>query len=182
MRRSIAVSGLTENEEHFCIEFAKSSNATAAYKSAWINSKAKPENINVMASRLLAQVKIKSRIAELRQATVKQTNMDLERWAQEVTRLSTSDARKFMHEDGRMKMPNELDDDTAAAVASFKFDVDGTVEYKFHPKNPALDMMAKHQGAYEKDNEQRGGPLNGLSRDVLKAMVERLRILNNGGH
>lgn len=181
MTRSLTVSGLTENQERFCVELAKSGNGSDAYRIAFPNSKAKPNVINVSASKLMADPKIKVRVAELRALTVKQTDMDLERWAQEVTRLATSDSRKIMHEDGRIKMPHELDDDTAAAVASFEFDVDGSIKYKFWPKTQALDMMARHKGAYKEDNEQKGGPLNGLSRDVLKAMVERLRILNNGG-
>ncbi len=178
---SVVITGLTEAQERFCLEYAKSGNASAAYRIAYPKCKAKPENVNVLASRLVAQVKVKSRITELRAAVVKQTDMNLERWAQEVTRLATSDARNIMHEDGRIKMPHELDDDTAAAVASFEFDVDGSIKYKFWPKTQALDMMARHKGAYKEDNEQKGGPLDGLSRDVLKAMVERLKALNNGG-
>ena len=178
---SVVITGLTEAQERFCLEYAKSGNASAAYRIAYPKCQAKPENVNVLASRLVAQVKVKSRITELRAAVVKQTDMNLERWAQEVTRLATSDARNIMHEDGRIKMPHELDDDTAAAVASFEFDVDGSIKYKFWPKTQALDMMARHKGAYKEDNEQKGGPLDGLSRDVLKAMVERLKALNNGG-
>ena len=43
--------------------------------------------------------------------------MDMARWAQEVTRLATADARRLMHPNGKMKLPHELDDDTAAAIA-----------------------------------------------------------------
>lgn len=178
MRRSVAVSGLTENQEHFCLEFAKSGNATASYKTAYPKSKAKPETINMMACRMLTDDKIKIRISELRSATVKQTDMDLERWAKEVTRLATVDPRKLMHEDGRIKMPNELDEDTAAAVASFEFDVDGSIKYKFWSKGQALDMMARHKGAYEKDNAQRGGLFDHLPREVVKQIADRLKRLH----
>ena len=178
---SVMISGLNEAQERFCLEYAKSGNATEAYRIAYPNTKAKPENVNVLASRLSAEVKIKSRITELRAEVVKQTDMDLCRWAQEVTRLATVDSRNIVHEDGSMKMLHELDDDTAAAVASIEIDDKGAIKYKFWPKTQALDMMARHKGAYKEDNEQKGNPLNGLSRDVLKAMVERLRILNNGG-
>lgn len=178
----VANVGLTEAQERFCLEYAKSGNASAAYRIAYPSSlKWKESSVNCNASQMTSNTKISQRIAELRALTVKQTDMNLERWAQEVTRLATVDSRKIMHEDGRMKMPHELDDDTAAAVASFEFDVDGSIKYKFWPKTQALDMMAKHKGAYKEDNEQKGGPLDGLSRDVLKAMVERLKALNNGG-
>lgn len=178
----VANVGLTEAQERFCLEYAKSGNASASYRIAYPRSlKWKDSSVNCNASQMTSNTKISQRITELRAAVVKQTDMDLERWAKEVTRLATADARKLMHPDGKMKLPHELDDDTAAAIASFKFDIDGTIEYKFHSKVASLDMMAKHKGAYKEDNEQKGGPLDSLPRDVLKAMVERLKALNNGG-
>ena len=179
MTRSLTVSGLTENQERFCVELAKSGNGSDSYRIAFPNSKAKPSVINVLASKLMAQGKIKVRIAELRASTVKQNDMDLERWAKEVTRLATVDPRKLMHEDGRIKMPNELDEDTAAAVASFEFDVDGSIKYKFWSKTQALDMAARHQGAYEKDNVQRGGLFDHLPREVVKQIADRLKRLHD---
>jgi len=172
------VAGLTEAQETFCLEYAKSGNASAAYRLAYPNSKAKPETINVAACKLAGEHKIRIRIEQLRAAVEQKTDMTIERWAQEVTRLATVDARNIMHPDGRMKMPHELDAETAAAVASFKFDVDGTIEYKFWPKTAALDMMAKHKGAYEKDNEQKGGLFDHLPRDLVRQIAERLKRIN----
>jgi hypothetical protein len=171
----VAGLSLTEQQERFCLEYAKSGNASASYRIAYPKSKAKPETINAMASALAARHEISIRISELRALTVKQTDMDLKRWAQEVTRLATADARKLMHPDGKMKLPHELDDDTAAAIASFRFDIDGTIEYKFHSKVSSLDMMARHKGAYKEDNAQRGGLFDSLPREVLKELAERMR-------
>lgn len=151
--------GLTAKQEKFCVEYAKHGNAAEAYRAAYPNSKATDNSTYVMASRMLDDVKVKLRIDVLRQKAEEKTNMTIERWAQEVTRLATADIRQIMHPDGRMKMPHELDPDTAAAVASFKIDVDGTIEYKFWPKAQPLDMMAKHKGAYERDNKQKTDPL-----------------------
>lgn len=175
MTRSLAVSGLNAAQETFCLEYAKSGNASASYRLAYPNTKAKPENVNVLASRLMAEVKIKSRIETLRSAAEQKTDMTIERWAQEVTRLATTDARNIAHSDGKIKMPHELDDDTAAAIASFKIDSDGNVEYRFWPKTQALDMMAKHKGAYKEDNEQRKGLFEHLPREVVKEIVDRLK-------
>jgi len=172
---SVVITGLTEAQERFCLEYAKSGNASASYRLAYPKSKAKAETINSMASTLASEQKVRIRVAELKALTVKQTDMNLERWAQEVTRLATVDSRKIMHEDGRMKMPHELDDDTAAAVASFEFDIDGSIKYKFWPKTQALDMMARHKGAYKEDNEQRKGLFENLPREVVKEIVDRLK-------
>jgi len=169
------IPGLTEAQERFCLEYAKSGNASAAYRIAYPKTKAKPETINAMASKLAANHKVCIRIEQLRQAVEKKTDMTIERWAQEVTRLATADARRLMHPNGKMKLPHELDDDTAAAIASFRFDIDGTIEYKFHSKVASLDMMAKHKGAYKEDNVQKGGLFDHLPREVLKELAERMK-------
>lgn len=67
-----------------------------------------------------------------------------------------------MNPDGSIKMPHELDEETAAAIASFKVSFDGGIEYKFWPKTTALDMANKIQGGYEKDNRQKTDPLRAL--------------------
>lgn len=63
---------LTDKEELFCRAYYENGgNATAAYLVMVPNSKAKPASINEMASRMLADVKISSRIDELKaQASV----------------------------------------------------------------------------------------------------------------
>jgi hypothetical protein len=58
---------LTDKEEIFCQAYYENGgNATAAYLVMVPTSKAKPESINEMASRMLANVKVSSRIAELK--------------------------------------------------------------------------------------------------------------------
>ena len=61
------MSKLTDKEEIFCQAYYENGgNATAAYLVMVPTSKAKPESINEMASRMLANVKVSSRIAELK--------------------------------------------------------------------------------------------------------------------
>lgn len=161
---------LTKQQETFCAEYVKHGNATAAFRTAYPKSKAKPEALHTMASRLLSSVEVQLRIEVLREKVVKKTDMTIERWAQEVTRLATVDPRKLAHPDGRPKMLHELDDDTAAAIASVEVGVDG-IKYKFWPKSNALDMMAKHKGAYETDNKQKTDPINSLAAAVLGGVI-----------
>jgi phage terminase small subunit len=170
MGRSKKVEGLTAQQERFCLEYVKHGNATEAYRTAFPNSKAKPEVLHNLASRLVNSGDVQVRIDSMREKVEKKTDMTIERWAQEVTRLSTVDPRKLSHEDGRPKMLHELDEDTAAAIASVEVGVDG-IKYKFWPKNNALDMMAKHKGAYERDNKQKGEPINALAAAVLGGVI-----------
>ena len=84
---------LTDKEEIFCQAYYENGgNATAAYLVMVPNSKAKPTSINEMASRMLADVKISSRIAELKaQAAVvaaAKFNITVEqrlRWLKDIT-------------------------------------------------------------------------------------------------
>jgi phage terminase small subunit len=91
------------------------------------------------------------------------TGLSVERTLREVARLAYFDPRKLYHEDGRLKAIHELDDDTAAAVASVEVDeigVEGTVightkKIKHWDKNAALEKAMKHLGQYEADNDQK---------------------------
>lgn len=161
---------LTKQQETFCAEYVKHGNATEAYRTAYPASKAKAETLHNMACRLLKKDEVQIRLASLREKIVQKTDMTIERWAKEVTRLATVDPRKLAHEDGRPKMLHELDDDTAAAIASVEVGVDG-IKYKFWDKNAALEKMAKHKGAYAIDNKQKGEPINALAAAVLGGVV-----------
>ena len=89
---------LTDKEEIFCQAYYENGgNATAAYLVMVPNSKAKPESINEMASRMLANVKVSSRIAELKaQAAVVASakfNITVEqrlRWLKDITEAGLS--------------------------------------------------------------------------------------------
>ena len=124
-------------------------------------------------SRLLKDVRVSEEINRRRTAIIASLELNTERTLKEVSRLAFSDPRKITNEDGSFKRLHELDDDTAASVASCKIDKDGVIEYKFWDKNSALEKAAKVQGLYEKDNKQRT-PLEDLSRDVLQEIRERL--------
>lgn len=131
-------------------------------------------------SRLLKDVRISTEINRRRTVIITALELSTERTIKEVCRLAFSDPRKIMHENGRLKMPHEIDDDTAAAIASFEVNADGSIKYKFWDKNSALEKAAKIQGMFEADNRQKN-PLEDLSREVLQAMRERLAALANRG-
>lgn len=122
-------------------------------------------------SRLLKNVEIQAEIDKRRTEIVAKMELSTEKTFREIARIAYADPRKIMHEDGRIKLPHELDDDTAAAIASFEVGFDGSIKYKFWPKAQPLDMANKIQGAYEKDNKQKVDPLtallSGLSGNVV---------------
>jgi phage terminase small subunit len=129
-------------------------------------------------ARLLKNVEISTALNKRRTEVLANLQLNTEKTILEVARLAFSDPRKIANEDGSFKQLHELDDDTAAAVASYEVDKDGGVKYKFWDKNSALDKAAKVQGLFEKDNLQRGGALADLPRETVKAIVDRLRLAN----
>lgn len=74
----------------------------------------------------------------------------------EIARIAYSDIAAFFDEDGRLKKPNELDEDQRATLASFEASIqniesgDGKQDlihkFKAWDKTKALEMLAKHFG------------------------------------
>jgi phage terminase small subunit len=106
-------------------------------------------------SRLLKHVEVLSIIDSRRSELRTKLEISTERVLKEISRIAFSDPRRIMRPDGTLMMPHVLDDDTAAASASFEFDPDGKVKYKFWDKNSAHERVCKILGEFEKDNKQK---------------------------
>jgi phage terminase small subunit len=119
---------------------------------------------------MAANYKVNTRIYALRAAAEKLSTLEASRVLDEIAKLAHSDVSGIMHPDGRIKLPNELDAATRAAVASFEIDAKGTIKYRFWDKNSALDKAAKHLGLFERDNDQQTAPL----RDMLASLGGRV--------
>ena len=147
--------GLTPQQEKFAQEVAKGANLAEAYRAAYPLSKAwKPESVHVAASKLMADAKVSPRVTALQAAAADRAELDATEIMREIRRLAVSDIAGIMRPDGRVKLPHELDPATRAAIASFKIDEYGRIEYKFWDKGAALEKAAKIKGLYELDNEQ----------------------------
>jgi phage terminase small subunit len=113
--------------------------------------------------RLLKHVDVQAIIQAAAKKVEEQCGLTLERTLKEIARLAYADPRKLFKEDGSLKQIHELDDDTAATIASVEVDeigTDGVVigmtrKVKQWDKKGALDMAMKFHGAYEKDNKQK---------------------------
>jgi phage terminase small subunit len=149
--------------------FANGGNASQAAVTAGYSA----PTCGVTGAKMLKDPRVAAEISKRRTEVCANLGLNTERTLRELGRLAFSDPRNIMHSDGRIKMPHELDADTAAAIASFEVSFDGSIKYKFWDKNSALEKAAKVQGLYEKDNKQRN-PLEELSREVLQGIRERL--------
>ena len=69
---------LTAKQEAFCLAYIETNNASEAYRRVYDSNKMKPESVNESASRLLADVKITARLAELREPIMQRHNVTVD--------------------------------------------------------------------------------------------------------
>lgn len=170
---------LTGQQEKFALGVASGKTQSDAYREAFpLSKKWKDESVHVNASKLMASTKVQLRVEELKERITNAGIASATRVLLEASRLATFDPRKLFREDGSPKPINELDDDTAAALAGldvleeFEGSGDGRVfvgytkKYKVADKNSALEKLFKHHGLYERDNAQKTDPLVELLRSM----------------
>lgn len=147
--------GLTPQQEKFAQLVGGGSPGVDAYRAAYPKSKDwKDEAVRVNASKLIALTNISLRIKAIQALGAEKAGLKAASVLEEVRRIAHSDIAGIMTADGKVKLPHELDPVTRAAVASFKIDEYGRIEYKFWDKNTALEKAMKHLGLYEADNQQ----------------------------
>lgn len=112
------------------------------------------KQIHEEACKLASNPKVSQRVTLLAKKVEQAFVVDTSKLLKEIHRLAHSSVVNIMHPDGRVKMPHELDPDTAAAVASFEMTEKGEIKYKFWDKNSAQERLAKHKGLFKEDNEQ----------------------------
>lgn len=140
-------------------------------------------------SRLLKDVRVASAIAARRSVLQDRLEITTDRVLRERARLAFFDVRKLFNDDGSPKPINELDDDTAAAIAGLEVAeiwegsgddrhfVGYLKKYKLTDKSASLTALEKHLGLYEADNKQKSALalFDGLPRDIIREIVERLQ-------
>lgn len=147
--------GLTPQQEAFAMRVAAGSSLAEAYRQAYPRSqKWKPEAVWTAASVLAADRKVYIRVANLQAAASDKAELDVTEIVREIRRISLSDIKGVTDENGKVKLPHELDPATRAAVKSFKLGRDG-IEYQFWDKNAALEKAARIKGLYQIDNDQK---------------------------
>lgn len=169
-------SDLTPMQEAFVRGIASGLSQSEAYRQAYPRSqKWAAESVRVNAAKLSADTNVSLRIKELQAEAAKIAGLVGAEILWELRCIALSDIGEIMHPDGRVKLPSELPRATRAAVASFKIDEYGRIEYKFWDKNVALEKAMKHLGLYEIENKQRTNPLQelikGLSGNVVKPVA-----------
>src|SRR4051794_20026987 len=117
-KRVKAKPGLRDRQKAFVQEYLIDLNATAAYKRA--GYKAVGRGAENAASRMLGFVGVQAAIQAALADRAERSAATIDRPELELERLALADIRKLFNPDGSMKPIAELDDDTAAILASFE--------------------------------------------------------------
>lgn len=174
---------LTPKQEKFCAFYVETSSPILAYSRAYNADGSKQTTKAKAAHVLLKKPEIAARIAVLRER-LSEFLVSEDSILREFARVGFSDIRRMFDANGNLKNIHDLDDETAASVASVKLKMinasGGEIEYvkeiRLWPKHPALDSLAKSYGIYEKDNKQKKPDLDPLG-ELLKAISDRPRKL-----
>lgn len=154
-------------------------NATAAAITAGYS----PRTARFQASVLLTEPNVCSLIDHRRRELLAASRLTTEELAKDLARTIRFDPRKLYRDDGTLRPIHELDDDTALCLTGIEITTDGktlvtTKKLKWESKTTARDQAMRMLGMFELDNRQKGSPLDGLPRELVQAMVQRLRALN----
>jgi phage terminase small subunit len=156
---------LTLKQRRFAEEYCIDLNATAAYIRAGYS--ARDNSAEAAASRLLSNVKVQKVVEEKQKEIAKQCEVTAEKVIREISAVAFSDVRKLFKEDGSLKSIHQLDDATAAAIASIEVDQTGARKIKVWDKNSAQERLCKHLGLFNNDNSQK--PAN--EQNILVSFV-----------
>lgn len=166
---------LEPRQERFVQEYLIDLNGTQAYMRAEPGTTEK--SARTLASRMLAKVNVQKRIAAERAKTAAKLSITRERTLAEYAKLAFFDMRQAYHDSGALKLPHELDEDTAAAIAAYEtVEMDGggkdapplqVRKVKWADKRAALDSIMKAQGWNKSDVGTAENPL--VIRDMTDA-------------
>lgn len=144
---------MTDKQERFCEEYMIDLNATQAA----IRAGYSPRTANEQAGRLLVNVSIQNRIAQLQAEQSRRTGISADRVVRELAKVAFANAGDII-DPRTASLKSNADRDDLAAVQSVKvkmFGEDGLEqEVKLADKLRALDLLGKHLGMYKDTSEK----------------------------
>jgi phage terminase small subunit len=174
---------LTDKQEMFCKEYLIDLNATqAAIRAGYSKKTAKEQGCEN-----LTKPNIQIKIAELKESRSKRVEVDSDYVLKELLNWADGDYTELMLLTA--KQIKELSPEIRRLITGFKRvtrRIPGTdeqevqIEVKFIDKQKAMEMIARHIGFYEKDNEQ--GKTDVVIKnevDYSKLSLETLRDIKN---
>ena len=167
---------LSPQQAEFCQLYHKFNVGYKAYLTAYPSSKKwERASVDTAASHLLSLNKIKTRIAELKAVTLKQTQLTVQGQVKKLDRITEFDPAQLVDEDGFPVPVQELPEDVRKAIQELKVRVipgkngNGDIVehiYKIPSRVAAIDQENKHLGFYEADNAQKAVEIKVLQQFI----------------
>lgn len=126
--------------ERFCREYVKDLNATQAYIRAGYAKK----GAETSASRLLTNVKVKSRIAELQDRVEEVIEDDAKRIREDLRAMSRVSVEDIFNDNHTIKEFSEMTRGARLLVQGFKYKMGELTEVKIYDKLKTIDMLGRH--------------------------------------
>lgn len=178
---------LTRKQHMFVLEYIVDLNASAAYRRAGFRARGNSAEVN--AARLLRNAQVAEAIDKAMAERAARTEITQDRVLRELARIAFFDPRRAFNDDGSLKPISEMDDDTAAAIASL--DVaeigggEGGVIHKLRlaDKLRALELIGKHLGMFRDRLEVSGdaaNPLTLLIQQIQGSAFRPVKLVTGG--
>ena len=172
-------------------------NGTKAYREVYPSIKS-DDVAGAAAARLLGNVRVQARIAEIMRAGAERAEVTVEQVVRELKLLGFSDIRKVVSwrnelvtrtekgKDGEpVLMPrvtivdaDKISDEAAAAVAEVSQTVNGALRVKLHDKHAALVSLGRHFGLFT--NHHKVDVVYGISDEPMTAEEWKRQYVRDG--
>lgn len=172
---------LTSQQDLFARRLAEGTSQAGAYREAYPRSvNWKADSVHSKASALAADGRVAARVAELRAEAAARTGITQDQIIKELSNIAFFDIRKLFNTDGTLKRVHELDDASAAAIASIEVvDIGGdgqlTLSKKFKTagKLKALELLGVNIGMFVRKVEDVTDPLKKAMGNMTPAQAQQ---------
>ncbi len=159
--------GLKGKQSLFVKHYMADSNATQAAIRAGYSIK----NAESIGYQLLQKTPVQEAIAKEREKQFKRLEVKADKTLLKLMRGQEFDIRRLYHDNGSIKLPHELDDDTAAAVVGVKYKDGVFEEYKIIDVKGCSELIGRHLKLFT-DKLEISGTMDLAER--IKAARERV--------
>ena len=162
--------------EVFCLEFLVDFNATRAAEASGYSKK----TAYSQGHRLLKNVEIQKRLAELKLALLEKKELRIEDILEELKRVGRSNIQDYVKKGDEkfviFKNVDDLPPEIASAIESIKFGEKG-VEFKLHNKLKALELAGRYHGMFV-DNLKVKGDFTHTHDVSMKKLRDAINAIN----
>jgi phage terminase small subunit len=168
---------LSAKQQRFIAEYMPDLNATQAAIRAGYGER----GASVQANRLLRNAKVAAEIAERTGERLMKLEITAERVLEELARIAFADTRRLYRANGTPKAIDELDADTAAALAAIDVHEPGSGRglvrrYRMADKLAALTLLGKHLKLFT-EKVDASVDVNASAKGAKEQLLERLKLL-----